>query len=66
MILPRLIALAERAWHKADWEYEMDPDEREILKAPDWERFANTMGYKELNRLDGRNVQYAITPPGAR
>jgi hexosaminidase len=60
------VAIAERAWHKATWEYEMDPDEREIQKAPDWERFANTMGHKELTRLDRRDIQYAITPPGAR
>ena len=25
MVFPRLLALAERAWHKAQWEYEEDP-----------------------------------------
>ncbi len=24
MVFPRLIALAERAWHKGQWEYEED------------------------------------------
>ncbi|KAK2140991.1 hypothetical protein LSH36_1189g00014 [Paralvinella palmiformis] len=40
--------------------------DREVSQTADWERFANTVGYKELIRLDRRNVQYAISPPGAR
>ena len=66
MVFPRLICLAERGWHKADWEYIMNATDREEPQRKDWERFANTIGYKELVRLDRRSVQYAINPPGAR
>ena len=66
MVFPRLISLAERAWHDADWEHIGNSTDREVSQTADWERFANTVGYKELIRLDRRNVQYAISPPGAR
>ena len=66
MIFPRMIALAERAWHKAPWEDITDNDERDRERTKDWEKFANTLGYKELARLDGMGVAYHVPPPGAR
>lgn len=66
MIFPRLLALAERAWHKAPWEDIRDRGAREREKAGDWVNFANTMGYKELARLGKMGVAYHVTPPGAR
>ena len=64
MIYPRLLALAERAWHKAPWETEKDQTKRNLMKDKDWKRFANTLGHKELARLDKMNINYHIPPPG--
>lgn len=65
MVFPRMLALAERAWHAADWEYERDNATRKRLRDEDWERFANTLGYKELKRLDKLGVKYHVPAPGA-
>ena len=61
-VYPRIVALAERAWHKSIWEDSKD----EEGKATDWEQFANTLAYKELQRLDKLGIAYYIPPPGAR
>lgn len=67
MIFPRLLALAERAWHKADWEDSKDPPkERKEKQQADWEAFANTLGYKELRRLEDISIKYRIPLVGAR
>ncbi|KAJ8301463.1 hypothetical protein KUTeg_020450, partial [Tegillarca granosa] len=66
MIYPRLIALAERAWHKASWELEQDDSIRKVEEMADWTQFANSLGYKELRRMDSMGVTYHIPPPGAR
>ena len=63
MIFPRMLSLAERAWHKASWE---DAIDYEAAQNDDWRRFANTLGYKELGRLDRLGVAYNVVPPGAR
>ena len=65
LIFPRLLALAERAWHKAEWEKVTDKTERDKAQIEDWERFSNTLGYKELTRLDKQNIKYHLPPPGA-
>lgn len=65
MIFPRMLCLAERAWHKADWELEPDGTKREELQSQDWSRFARILGEKELRRLEERNVAYHLPPPGA-
>ena len=66
MIFPRLLALAERAWHKADFEEEgISMRERDFRERQAWEAFANTLGHKELKRLDDLGIQYRIPPPGA-
>lgn len=65
LIYPRLLALAERAWHKAEWENVTDKTARDKAQAEDWERFSNTLGYKELARLDKQNIKYHLPPPGA-
>ena len=67
MAFPRLIAFAERAWNKGKFEYSYLPvKRRKELEQKDWEDFANTLGYKELWRLDQTGVRYRIPPPGAR
>ncbi|CAH1791530.1 unnamed protein product [Owenia fusiformis] len=79
MIFPRILALAERAWHKADWEYLTEDLKmykgkrlakklrlRDDSRRADWERFAHTLGYKELGRLDALQIKYRVSLPGAR
>ena len=66
MIFPRMVALAERAWHKASWEDVSDKKERDTKRSEDWVKFANTLGYRELGRLDKMGVAYHVLPPGAR
>ena len=60
MLFPRLLALAERAWHKADWEMGIDEP------LADWEVFKNTIGYREFPKLDMMGVKYRVPPPGLR
>lgn len=65
MIFPRLLALAERAWHKADFEV-ANEDEREEKFEEEWKSFANTLGHKELSRLDTIGVKYRVPPAAGR
>ncbi|WP_288379873.1 family 20 glycosylhydrolase [uncultured Massilia sp.] len=68
LALPRLIALAERAW-AADpgWQDVADPQARAALALRDWNEFANRLGQRELPRLDRapRPWNYRLPPPGA-
>ncbi|KAH3819428.1 hypothetical protein DPMN_121163 [Dreissena polymorpha] len=66
MIFPRLLCVAERAWHKAEWEAESDADRQQVGQDLDWARFAHILGSKELARLDSMGVAYHLPPPGAR
>ena len=78
MTYPRLLALAERAWRKAEWELPyvegtaygegartLGGRAREAL-ADDWEEFANLLGQKELAKLDAAGVRYRVPIPGAK
>ena len=76
MIYPRLIAVAERAWHRASWEqdyqqgreYKGGETHQVDVKAlhNDWVRFASLVGSRELAKLDKAGVQYRLPVPGAR
>ena len=66
MIFPRLLALAERAWHKASWESIADTAARKTEQDKEWTDFANTLGYKELSRLESMGISYYLPVPGAR
>lgn len=75
LLLPRLIAFAERAWHKAPWEstYKTRVNLRLGFPRPDLEAqekdFVNLLsiiGHKEISRLGGLNIQPILPPPGAR
>lgn len=52
--MPRMIALAERAWDSA-------------AAPPDWNEFANRLGQRDLARLDRLQPawEYRLPPPGA-
>lgn len=64
MLFPRLLAVAERAWHKAAFEDKTGKAAEESKKA-EWIQFADTVGYHELPRLDKIGVRYRVPPPGA-
>ncbi|XP_069102366.1 uncharacterized protein [Argopecten irradians] len=66
MIFPRLLAIAERGWHRASWEDIEQEAERKSAILADWKVFAKILGTKELRRLDDLNIQYRVPPPGAR
>ena len=65
MLYPRMLAMAERAWHRASWEGIVDDHVRERLRLEDWELFANSLGHRELSRLEGMKINYYLPPPGA-
>lgn len=64
MLFPRILSVAERAWHKASWE-DLDTPERTQTSFADLEEFANTIAYKELDRLQSLGIKYRIPLPGA-
>ncbi|PMN67435.1 beta-N-acetylhexosaminidase [Enterovibrio norvegicus] len=75
MVFPRVIAAAERAWHKADWEsdyqvgksFNLDTNfVNKDAQLQDWTRFANVMGQREMAKLDAAGIQYRIPVPGAK
>ncbi|GAK85554.1 beta-hexosaminidase [Vibrio ponticus] len=75
MVFPRVLAAAERAWHKADWENEyqvgveysqstnlVDKEARN----QDYNRFANVLGQRELAKLEKAGIDYRLPVPGAK
>ena len=68
-LFPRMLALAEKAWHRADWELEDgvgkadDPDLAAAMQA-DWNRFASILSAKELAKLTKAGWSYRLPPPG--
>ena len=74
MLFPRLLALAERAWHRAAWEppyragasytYVDGQVDLTALKR-DWSSFAARMP-EHLQALERAGIFYRLGPPGAR
>jgi hexosaminidase len=77
MLYPRMLALAERAWHGASWETPYTPGkaydpttgaftpQMRARRDADWAAFANLLGGRELARLDAAGVAYRIPTVGA-
>ncbi|MEZ8109415.1 beta-N-acetylhexosaminidase [Vibrio splendidus] len=75
MVFPRVLAAAERAWHRADWEndykvgveYSQDTDlvNKQALNS-DFNRFANIVGQRELAKLEKAGIDYRLPVPGAQ
>ena len=66
--LPRLIAVAERAWAPDPaWSDIAEPAARHARMGEDWNEFANRLGQRELPRLDGLlgGFGYRVPVPGA-
>ncbi|GKX63012.1 beta-N-acetylhexosaminidase [Pragia fontium] len=76
MLYPRILPLAERAWHRAAWELDYQKgkefkggetkfvDQTALNK--DWVLFANIVGQRELAKLDKAGVAYRLPVPGAK
>ncbi|HTH76467.1 MAG TPA: beta-N-acetylhexosaminidase, partial [Trinickia sp.] len=68
MVYPRLLALAERAWHKADWElpyaagvsFELGVTHHVNMPAlnSDWAGFATVLMQRELPKLARAGIGY--------
>ena len=67
-------ALAERAWHRADWELDYAQGTTysessglvdKAALASDLAGFAAALGRKELPKLDAAGIAYRIPVPGA-
>ena len=66
MLLPRLLAMAERAWTKEPaWAIEHDDMKAKELFKKDWSAFVNIVSKKELPRLDFYNGGYQYRIPTA-
>lgn len=63
MVFPRLIALAERAWHKAAWE-SADPGGQAYKR--DWSGFLSSLVVKDLPKMDQRGIHFYVPPPGVK
>jgi hexosaminidase len=71
-VFPRLLAMAERAWHRAGWEpadisgttWDVAIDMTAL--GTDWQRFANVLGHKELPKLDKQSIHYRVDVPGGQ
>ncbi|MGD8123044.1 beta-N-acetylhexosaminidase [Vibrio sp. TRT 2004] len=75
MVFPRVLAAAERAWHRADWEndykvgVEYSQNTNLVDKAAlnqDYNRFANVLGQRELAKLEKSGIDYRLPVPGAK
>jgi len=79
MLFPRMLALAERAWHKADWFVPYDYAGRKYDSTTSvfsenlrhqrdqaWEMFSATLGFKELAKLEQANIFYRLPTVGAK
>ena len=64
MLFPRVLAVAERSWHKAS--FENGPANKKELRNVQWKTFANILGHKELGRLDDMGINYRVPLPGAK
>ncbi|MCL1068255.1 carbohydate-binding domain-containing protein [Shewanella olleyana] len=79
MMYPRVLMLAEKAWHKAQWEVPYQYEgavynqqsgyftaEMRQQQQQQWNGIANTLGHKELAKLDKANIAYRIPTVGAK
>ncbi|QCP14432.1 beta-hexosaminidase [Pseudoduganella umbonata] len=67
LAMPRLLAVAERAWAPDPaWATEGDADKAAALYGSAWSGFVNALGQRVLPRLDLERVgvDYRIAPPG--
>ncbi|QIA63945.1 family 20 glycosylhydrolase [Vibrio astriarenae] len=75
MVFPRVLAAAERAWHRAEWEndyqvgveYSQETDlVNKVALNEDYNRFANILGQRELAKLERAGIDYRLPVPGGK
>jgi hexosaminidase len=69
MLMPRLLAAAERAWAPDPaWTTERDPARAARLHAAAWSLFVSQLGFQVLPRLDAEmpDLHYRLPPPGLK
>ncbi|WP_343552829.1 beta-N-acetylhexosaminidase [Pantoea sp.] len=76
MVFPRLLSVAERGWHRAEWELDYQQGRTfeggkthfvdQQQRNQDWQRFANLLGQRELAKMDKAGIQYRLPVPGAK
>lgn len=69
MLVPKIFGLAERAWAAdPDWAAATDTTKADSLFRNAWSRFVNTVGKRELPRLDREmaGINYRIPTPGLK
>ncbi|GLT17293.1 beta-N-acetylhexosaminidase [Vibrio zhanjiangensis] len=75
MVFPRVLAAAERAWHKGTWENDVKVGVEysqttnrvdKVQLAKDYNRFANILGQRELAKLEKSGIDYRLPIPGAK
>jgi hexosaminidase len=67
LVMPRLLAVAERAWAPDPaWATEPDADKAAALRRIGWTGFVNALSQRVLPRLDleHADIDYRIAPPG--
>ncbi len=77
-VFPRLLALAERAWHLPDWAVQYNyqgatysqssnifTKEMAAKRDRQWRIFANTLGEKEFTKLELAGIDYRLPTVGA-
>ena len=73
MAFPRVLAVAERAWHRASWERDWTPGETYTPTAglvdsddlsADYHDFATKLGCHEMMKLERLGITYRVPPPG--
>ena len=77
-VFPRLLALAERAWHLPQWalpynyqgakysqETQVFNQQLQELRDSRWHAFANTLGQKEFVKLELGDINYRLPTVGA-
>lgn len=78
-VFPRLLALAERGWHHANWsipynykgqrysnESNFFTEKHRADRDKAWQTFAQTLGKKSLAKLDLYNIDYRLPTVGAQ
>eukprot|EP00986_Skeletonema_menzelii_P012608 scaffold6997_cov151-Skeletonema_menzelii.AAC.1 len=75
MTFPRVLAVAERAWHRGSWELDWTPNQNyqgttnHVPKdqlAADFKGFNSVLGCREVRKVSERlGISYRVPPPGA-
>ncbi len=68
MLMPRMVALAERAWAPdPEWTKQSDHAKAARMRSAAWSVFVNQLGLKVLPQLDAEHaVKYRIPAPGLK